>query len=119
MGKQKQPRSKSGKFARQPLTDGPERATAAQRAEQYASDDTPLSFTSPESSSIGGASYDPDTQVLAVDFKRNPAIPSERYVFGGFPPEKWKEFMEADSKGTYFAKWIRPLFSGKPSGVGV
>lgn len=84
---------------------------AAQNLDTF--EDTPLAFVSPESSSIYGAQYDPNTEMLSVDFRRNPALPVERYTYSGFPLEKWREFLAAESKGTYFAKWIRPLFSGK------
>ena len=66
----------------------------------------PLSFESPESSSILSASYDPDTRLLTVVLKTG------TYTYEGFPEAKWEDFVEAESKGKYFAHYIRPLFYG-------
>lgn len=74
--------------------------------------DTPLSFESPESSSIVQASYDPDTLVLTVQFRRDRDAP-DIWVYTGIQPQLWTEFLEAGSKGHYFASRIRPLHPGK------
>lgn len=71
-------------------------------------DDIPLSFESPESSSLEGASYDPSTRQLTVVFKDG-----KTYDYPGIDPELWVEFMEAGSKGTYFMRRIRPLYTGR------
>lgn len=74
-----------------------------QAAEEF--DDLPMSFESPESSLILGASYDPRTELITLDFKTG------RYR-GGLPRDQWKEFLEADSKGVYFNRRIRPFWDG-------
>lgn len=70
--------------------------------------DIPLSFESPESSSLTGASYDPDCRQLTVEFKDG-----KRYDYPGIEPQTWMAFMEAGSKGSYFMRNIRPLYAGK------
>ena len=70
--------------------------------------DIPLSFESPESSSLAGASYDPDCRQLTVVFKDG-----KTYDYPGIEPQMWVAFMEAGSKGGYFMWHIRPMFTGK------
>jgi hypothetical protein len=70
----------------------------------------PLSFDSPDSAMIIRAEYDPTTQVMTVEFKR-PG--SNVYVYGGIEPKLWQDFEQAASKGTFFARRIRPLYVGR------
>ena len=77
--------------------------------EPETSETLPMHFESPESSALHGASYDPDTEVLTVVLSHNGGTP---YDYDKFPRVMWKEFLEAPSKGTYFQKRIRPVFSG-------
>lgn len=70
--------------------------------------DIPLSFESPESSSLKGASYDPDCKQLTVEFKDG-----KTYDYPGIEPQMWIQFMEAGSKGSYFMRNIRPMHTGK------
>jgi len=73
-------------------------------------DNTPLSFESPESSTISEGSYDPDTNTLKVCFK-GPGVPKD-YTYAGVPPELWIEFEMSASKGKFFASRIRPFYVG-------
>lgn len=76
--------------------------------------ETPLSFESPESSTIERASYDPDTQTLTVEFKRAPKDKTDTiYTYSGVSAETWEAFEQAPSKGTHFVKRIRPLHAGR------
>lgn len=85
-------------------------------------DDTPLSFESPESSTIKGASYDPQAQQMRIVFLGaayglmvGHQVPKEKaYDYPGFPPNEWRDFTQAASKGAYFSRHIRPRYTGKP-----
>jgi hypothetical protein len=68
----------------------------------------PLSFLSPESSSVVSASYEPDVERLTVIL-----MPAKTYVYLHISQAKWKGFVEAESKGSYFAHEIRPFYPGK------
>lgn len=70
--------------------------------------ETPLSFESPESSSITRARYDPETRQLFVDLRK--AAVSYRYTAVDMP--LWVEFEQSTSKGKFFAERIRPLYVG-------
>jgi hypothetical protein len=70
--------------------------------------DIPLSFDSPESSSVQGASYDPATMTLTVTLK-----PGKIYTYNPISPEKWKAFHDAPSKGKFFQGEIRPKYIGR------
>lgn len=67
-----------------------------------------LAFTSPESSTIQGADYDPDTETLRVTFRHEGMV----YRYMGVSPLIWREFSEAKSRGKFFQERIRPLFMG-------
>lgn len=74
-------------------------------------DDVALSFESPESSNIAGASYDPDTLTLTIQFKGHRGQPERSYAHSGsFTMAQWEEFSAAPSKGQFFAEQIKPLF---------
>jgi hypothetical protein len=79
-----------------------------ERAESW---DKPLSFDSPDSQMITRGEYDPTTETMTVEFKRPGA---NVYTYSGFPPALWQEFEQATSKGSFFAKLIRPIYSGRP-----
>lgn len=75
-------------------------------------------FSSPDSTSIKGASYDVTHMLLTVTFKRGP-INVATYTYENFPlvAEKggnWDGFKDAASKGDYFQRNIRNQFTGKP-----
>lgn len=71
------------------------------------STEVPMSFQSPESSTIDGATYDPVTHTMAVHFRRDAV-----YDYADVPPAAWAGFVAATSKGQYFGSVIRPLYTG-------
>lgn len=79
-------------------------------------DDTPLSFDSPESSTVTRADYDPGQQVLRVWVlkQRRPlgTDGQECYRYTGVPPETWREFEQAGSRGRFWNLVIRPMYEG-------
>lgn len=70
--------------------------------------DVPLSFESPESSSVAGASYDPATLTLTVTLR-----PDKTYTYNPIQLEKWRAFLDASSKGKFFQSAIRPFTVGR------
>lgn len=73
------------------------------------------SFDSPESSNISSAAYDPEKQHLSVSFKSHTGGTATRvYSYSGVSPALWREFVQAKSKGKFFAEAIRPMFAGVP-----
>lgn len=89
----------------------PKRKTRAEKVEEVAGGaviDTPLSFTSPDSATILSASYDPDTETMIIAFKHG-----KSYVYNPIAAALWAEFEMAHSKGTFFAKRIRPIYAGR------
>lgn len=77
-------------------------------------EDVPTRFVSSESSNISGADYDAGTLTLTVEFCRRPSEESSRrYRYTPVPPSCWLGFVQAPSKGTFFAQRIRPLYEGE------
>ena len=87
------------------------RGRAMKAKRQPAEVRVPDSFESPESSTIGGGSYDSETQTLSVMFIRKGDV-RERYDHVGIPPQLWAEFVMAESKGQFYNARIRPLYKG-------
>ena len=56
-----------------------------------------------ESSWLDRAGYDEETQTLTVRMKNS----SDVYEFKGVPAEVYREFLDAESKGSYFATKIQ------------
>lgn len=73
-----------------------------------ATETVPYGFRSPESSTIEGANYDPDTEVLHITFAHDHST----YAYDKFPYLMWVDFLGATSKGKFFSTRIRPIFSG-------
>lgn len=69
----------------------------------------PLSFDSPESSTLLRAVYDPTTLVLEVIFKHQ--LMAYRYF--EVPVLVWEGFLRAKSRGQFFQQRIRPLFTSE------
>jgi hypothetical protein len=67
-------------------------------------------FESPESSTVAGAEYDAGSEVLIVRFRRSKSEDRYRY---SVPPKVWRGFLDAPSKGSYFTRFIRPLYDGE------
>lgn len=72
-------------------------------------DDVPLSFES-DSSLVRRASYDPGQQVLYVMLIAGKV--AKTYAYPGVPPALWLDFSQANSKGQFFSRFIRPMFAG-------
>lgn len=90
----------------------PKRATKAEKQSAVeVPPDVPISFESPDSSSIVGASYDADTQKMIVIFKRQSS--TSTYLYEGVPAYRWADFTKAESKGKFFGTFIRPLYTGR------
>lgn len=81
---------------------------------QREDDALPLSFESPESGTIHGASYDPDARRLVIEFRgHGPEDVYRTYIYEGVEPVLWQEFLTAPSKGQFFSARIRPWISGR------
>lgn len=61
-----------------------------------------------ESSQLASRGYDAEKQILEIEFKGGGI-----YQYFDFPPEKFKEFTEAESAGRYFGQNIRGKFTFK------
>lgn len=84
-----------------------EQVAAAQSAAiDESSPELPLAFSSPGSSTVKAASYDPRTRTLTVEFT------TARYQYPNVDVLLWEEFLDAESKGGYFSARIRPMFAG-------
>lgn len=59
-----------------------------------------------KSSNIRSARYNPETQVLEIDFWNKRCITST-YAYQSFSPMDWADFQAAESKGKHFAYNIR------------
>jgi hypothetical protein len=58
-----------------------------------------------ESTALSSAAYLPDQQTLYLRFRSG-----EIYCYFEFPPEQYRDFLAADSKGRYFQFHIRNEF---------
>lgn len=63
-----------------------------------------------ESEMIAAIGYDPEGEVLAVEFKKNGRI----YNYHGVPEKLAQEFIAAPSKGGFFHTKIRHAYTGVP-----
>lgn len=61
-----------------------------------------MEFKAVSSSNIFGIAYDEDVQQLFVEFKGG-----ARYRYDGVDKEEYDAFMDAPSKGSYFAENIK------------
>lgn len=94
--------------------------TAPEAAPETEDPGLPMSFESTDSSTIAGASYDPDSRTLTVDFKggmqhqgAKSTIEVRRYQYPGFELADWQQFLAAPSKGKFFSEIIRPIYVGR------
>jgi hypothetical protein len=62
--------------------------------------------TSVSSSNISAIGYDPDTQILEVEF-----LNGSVYEYSGVPSSEYDGLMNADSKGKYFNANIRKIYA--------
>jgi KTSC domain len=65
------------------------------------------------SSSIKSIGYDPEKQILEIEFKGKGDTPGGVYQYLNFTPEDFATFRAAKSIGTYFAAFIRGKFETK------
>lgn len=68
-------------------------------------------FTDPDSSTIAGATYDPEQQTLIITFKRSTTFAF--YQYRSVTPGLWARFKDATSHGSFFNSEIRPLYDGE------
>lgn len=63
-----------------------------------------------DSSSIAAIGYDTGSQELYVEFLEG----GRTYIYSGVPDVTHQEFMDADSKGGYFNREIKPHYDVRP-----
>jgi len=88
-------------------------AEVSQRHDDIQAEDIPTSFESPDSRSVISGTYDIDTETMVLTFRRG-VTHTITYQYNGFPLKVWVGLAQAESKGTYFARNIRPMFQGTP-----
>jgi hypothetical protein len=59
-----------------------------------------------ESSTLAAVAYDHAGEVLRLEFRSHAA-----YIYFDVPPSVYRDLMAADSKGSYFNRYIRGRFS--------
>lgn len=64
-----------------------------------------MEYTAVASSNINGVAYAEEAQQLFVEFKGG-----SRYRYDGVSPEDYQDFMDAPSKGAYFAANIKDSY---------
>lgn len=62
-----------------------------------------------ESSSLASVGYDPQTQVLEVEFHGGRV-----YRYSAVPPDVWRSLLEADSAGRFLNREIRGVYPSQP-----
>ncbi len=60
-----------------------------------------------DSRSLAAFGYDERTRELWVRFKASPRL----YVYSGVPPHVFRELEEADSKGAFVNKAVKPRYA--------
>lgn len=72
------------------------------------------SFTSPESSNVEGASYDPNNGACVVAFrdKKKPEAVTLFYTYRPVLLEDWLALKQAESKGRHMAKVFTRKYKG-------
>lgn len=70
------------------------------------SDDHELNWLPLDSSALKATAYQPSQRMLYLEFHDG-----DRYRYFEFPPERFKDFLASESKGTYFARQIRNHFN--------
>lgn len=59
------------------------------------------------SSNVSAFGYDPTTSTLAVEFKGG-----KLYLYPAVPASVFTGFQEAESKGSYFLRQVKPFYNG-------
>jgi len=62
--------------------------------------------TSVSSKNISAIGYDPDTQILEIEF-----LNGSVYEYSSVPPSEYVGLMNADSKGKYFNANIKDIYA--------
>ena len=65
-----------------------------------------IPMTPVQSNQVAAVGYDAATQTLAVTFSRGPG---NIYHYPNVPPDLHTQFMEAESKGSFFGQHIKAL----------
>lgn len=75
----------------------------------------PITLYSCDSSQIHAHGYDPDGEILALQFKRSVTVDGEKkrvagslYYYENFTRDDYQEFLQSKSKGEYFGAVIKP-----------
>jgi hypothetical protein len=63
-------------------------------------------FTAVNSSAINAIAYDSSTQKLQIEFKQGSI-----YEYANVSESVYRNFMSASSHGTYFDRFIRPIYT--------
>ena len=66
-----------------------------------------MELTPVHSSNIDAIGYDRETHTLSVQF-----LSGKTYTYANVPEELYRAFLAAPSKGQYFARMIRPAYTG-------
>lgn len=69
-------------------------------------------FAAETSSNVHWARYNESTSTLEIDFRGKDGAKKSTYRYENFPAEAWAQFNAASSKGLFFAKKIRPRYTG-------
>lgn len=59
-----------------------------------------------KSSNVLSAGYDPEFQVLMVEFKNNSV-----YLYANVPPDIWEKMQLAESAGKFVSQVLKPNFT--------
>jgi hypothetical protein len=79
---------------------------AAPAAFNEPSEQLDIALTPVSSNQVAAVGYDQATNTLAVTFTRGPG---HTYQYPNVSPELHNQFMEAESKGSFFGTHIKPL----------
>lgn len=71
----------------------------------------PITMKEVSSSNIARIGYDPNTELLIIEFKRKDGVST--YEYDNFPRELYEEFLAAPSIGGFFGSRIRPHYAGR------
>jgi len=66
-----------------------------------------------ESSNVYGISYDLHSQTLFVQFNAKGGGPGSIYRYIAVPPEVYQRFMDSPTKGGFFAKNVKGVYSSE------
>lgn len=74
-----------------------------------------IALTPVESSQIAAIGHHPETNTLAIQFSpRRDGSPGSIYHYANFTADDFASFKAADSIGSYFGRFIKPLTEKHP-----